>query len=121
MLREYYSEILEEFEDHIEKRKELLEKVIEITQNDKVDDLELEDFETEVSMIEDLGFQRSGIAPSPRESVVLREVHDFVKSFKRLDYFYDLDRSFFYSESEKEYENMDNILDFKRSTISGKL
>lgn len=121
MLKEYYADFLDEDEKHLEKRKELIEACIEIVTNAKVDDLVLADYITEVPVTQDKAFVDKKKFANAKESVATREIHDFVKSYKRLDYFYNLDRSFFYSEAESEYNNMDQLLDFHRSTIVGKL
>jgi len=60
MLKEYYSDILDEFSKHLEKRKKLLkDNCIAIAVNDAVDSIELSNFETGVKTIEEVGFQNN--------------------------------------------------------------
>ena len=121
MLKEYYSDIIEEFTEHISKRKELLDKVKEISTKSSPDSVDLSEYITEVGFIEELLFQRRETVSSVVETVVCREIHDFVKSFGRLNNFYNLQRADLYSKAEEEYDNMDQLLDFKRAALEGKL
>lgn len=109
--------MLLEYQEHISKIKELLALCTEIAEGSSEDSIILSDYNTPpVSIIEN-SFG-PGKLTNIGKSVGLREAYDFISSYERIKFFYDLDRDFFYETAPDEYEMFEKHMDFHSASLA---